>query len=536
MSVEPQHQLHSPVLSGHDPRELDSHGQIPTAQKKLCESKQTTTDTEEAEICYISFLPYEIRTMIVLELEWNPRDFLNCYIVSKHIFCMLDPENPDGRRMWMKLREKNGFPNPSLVNKTDVQVFEILYSSSCDFCGEKLYGDRVYWELKGHRFCIDCFLEHTISASSLSELDSRQYSYLPCERRYSYYDSYDDLYLKTDILEYIPSESEIIELEQKKKNISEFSGQFTIAKQRLELNEDRLRELRENQIRKFLQKKFPYIDEAMLSYLPSFSHARKLISPFSDKKSQETFSDQIEKDVAASKEKLLKLRFEDVFNANYDYNALRDFGYLPAMNDVVRSAITVPTKEEALELLQPVFKVYDRHKVQMGWLDMYAKNWPSEFERRLTDTEPFISGDPRRTEDIKEIVKVLGAEVEEYYVRYGVRIEWKRRFIWVLPFEEIRQAVASSEPYLSGQRERENEVIDIFESAKGEVRKRWDEFAGKWGIEKEKMWKSVVALAASSRIQTTLDEMMEKVEGWIVSSPHVPPEEAVEMGMCRGGG
>lgn len=72
------------------------------------------------------------------------------------------------------------------------------------------------------------------------------------------------------------------------------------------------------------------------------------------------------------------------------------------------------SREVELKVVVNNIRQHQNEQIHQEWIARYAAEWPEEFQEQLRESAPFVSGDPAREDELREVVEVINAEVESY--------------------------------------------------------------------------------------------------------------------------
>lgn len=306
----------------------------------------------------------------------DARDLFNCYTASNEIFSMLDPATGRGQLLWSRKRKQMEFPDPAILGKTDYDCLKIYFSEVCSFCQTTdLPCKTISWKLGGIRFCFDCFKAHTIPDRYLwQSADIRYYKFVSFEDNHPLGRKMDDPWqrvcLRSDIRDHIPTEEEMRVLKERYEAVETFDLEFRSFKYRLNCSRNehlnpKSKRLRD--VQRLIFSEFPALDgyNLLWNLLPSYNRIRHRKCWLIDQTSRMQFLDQIKNDMEKHHDRLLDFRMkkciDSVFPGDRNLAAIIE---LPEYKALQNSIKTLPTNDEAMALLKPVFEIYGEIKRQ----------------------------------------------------------------------------------------------------------------------------------------------------------------------------
>ncbi len=239
----------------------------------------------QASLLQLLHLPNEILGKIVLSID-NSKTSLEMMRTCKRIHALFDNNTRTGQRVWQSIRNKEGWPDPSVIGMSDYKFIRAIYGRGCHKCHDHPRLRTPIWEFKGMRLCKQCFRRCTIRDYELVSLGISK----SCFDHLPYFEcAFNDnwiyrSYLKQDISEDTPTVEEACRSRHYTRQLIDFIELVEACRADIKKNRmDQLllqRKSRGTDVRSFMTEQLPDLHEALYRHLNVYNAAVKQTSPF----------------------------------------------------------------------------------------------------------------------------------------------------------------------------------------------------------------------------------------------------------------
>lgn len=233
-------------------------------EQEASTNKNTKKGFKNTKECVLFRLPVEILGIVICSLDSKTAFSLSK--TCKYFTSLMHTDGSEGRKIWSALRQREGWPDPTAIGKTDYQFFRRLNGRGCDFCTSSPRTRTPKWEFGGVRMCKLCLPENTIRSYQLDDENARRCALVPSIKVNTWYSwntiTY-QLYLKDAIPDHdLTAEEEIqmyVRLRATENFVRDFDSVISAQRDRNRITRMRFRQQRKSEIDKFTAEKFPHV-------------------------------------------------------------------------------------------------------------------------------------------------------------------------------------------------------------------------------------------------------------------------------------
>lgn len=377
-------------------------------------------------------LPLEVIEDIVENLDCV--DIVSLRSSCTYMKSILHTEGQTGRRIWNKVRKREGWPDPSVIGISDFQFLESKHGRGCNFCEDAPRVRTPRWEFGGIRMCEECKPVYTTRHYELDDVTLARCQYLPHMevdgwtpgsgwrghlQSWSY-----RVYLTKSIPDHDLTEIEEGELRRKLDAMQIFINQVKKIDVRMDVAHrktlEKLVAKRAAAVKEFMKSKFPYLHARMYNSFDSYRNAIGKSTTFS-KRSQTMFVRSVTKELEKDASKFHRIHSDLHLQDICEKEGLWLY-FTSEQTEIIQKDFL--TYMEVESMMQPAIQEQLKARRRIEWSEKYmsGRNMNNYDKAELHASTPYNAGRPEDECGFAMLSQTV-------YERINRRTEWVQKFL-----------------------------------------------------------------------------------------------------------